>query len=68
VERNAASLHALGPQATLDRGYAIVRRDSDGLVVRDPGEAPTGIKLSIRVARGDVAARVEDAASAGRRT
>ncbi len=68
VERNAASLHALGPQATLDRGYAIVRRDSDGLVVRDPGEAPAGIKLSIRVARGDVAARVEDAASAGRRT
>ena len=67
VERNAASLQALGPQATLDRGYAIVRRDSDGLVVRDPGEAPVGTRLSIKVARGDVAARVEDATSPGGR-
>ncbi|MGA3056601.1 MAG: exodeoxyribonuclease VII large subunit [Candidatus Limnocylindrales bacterium] len=63
VERNAASLQALGPQATLDRGYAIVRRDPDGLVVRDPAEAPIDSRLSIRVARGDIAARVEDTTS-----
>ncbi|MGZ6314197.1 MAG: exodeoxyribonuclease VII large subunit [Candidatus Limnocylindrales bacterium] len=67
VERNAASLQALGPQATLDRGYAIVRRALDGLVVRDPGEAPAGTGLSIKVARGEVAARVEDAAPPGGR-
>jgi exodeoxyribonuclease VII large subunit len=60
VERTAASLQALGPQATLDRGYAIVRRHPDGLVVRDPAETPAGSGLSIRVARGDVAARVVD--------
>jgi exodeoxyribonuclease VII large subunit len=68
VERNAASLQALGPQATLDRGYAIVRRAADGLVVRDPGEAPAGARLSIKVARGDVAARVEDDSVPGGRT
>jgi exodeoxyribonuclease VII large subunit len=68
VERNAASLQALGPQATLDRGYAIVRRAADGLVVRDPGEAPVGARLSIKVARGDVAARVEDGTVPGGRT
>jgi exodeoxyribonuclease VII large subunit len=68
VERNAASLQALGPQATLDRGYAIVRRATDGLVVRDPGEAPVGARLSIKVARGDVAARVEDGPAPGGRT
>jgi exodeoxyribonuclease VII large subunit len=45
-----ARITALSPQATLDRGYAVVQR-ADGLVVRDPGEA-TG-RLRIRVARGE---------------
>lgn len=57
--RSAASLAALGPQATLDRGYAIVRRDADGAVVRDPAEASSGELLAITVARGELAARVE---------
>jgi exodeoxyribonuclease VII large subunit len=52
----------------LDRGYAIVRRATDGLVVRDPVEAPVGARLSIKVARGDVAARVEDGTEPGGRT
>ena len=58
---------ALGPQATLDRGYAIVRRSVDGVVVRDPADAPAGELLAIRVARGDVAARVEDGKARGTR-
>jgi len=57
--RSSAALVALGPQATLDRGYAIVRRSVDGAVVRDPGEAPAGELLAITVARGELAARVE---------
>jgi exodeoxyribonuclease VII large subunit len=65
VGRSAASLQALGPQATLDRGYAIVRRDADGRVVRDAAEAPAGTGLSIRVARGRVAARVVDGPAPG---
>ncbi len=66
LERNAAALVALGPQATLDRGYAIVRR-SDGAVIRDPGEAPPGELLAITVARGELAARVEEDAERGPR-
>lgn len=49
----AAGLGALGPGATLERGYAIVRRVADGLVIRDPGEAASGTVLAIRVARGE---------------
>ena len=60
LERNAAALIALGPQATLDRGYAIVRRSIDGAVVRDPSDAPAGQLLAIRVAKGELAARVEE--------
>ncbi|HEV7205682.1 MAG TPA: exodeoxyribonuclease VII large subunit [Jatrophihabitans sp.] len=45
-----ARVRALSPQATLDRGYAIVRRE-DGHVVRTPAEA-TG-PLRVRVAGGD---------------
>jgi exodeoxyribonuclease VII large subunit len=65
--RSSAALMALGPQATLDRGYAIVRRDSDGAVIRDPDEAPPGALLAIRVARGEMAARVEKGGEAGKR-
>ena len=59
LERSTAGLLALGPQATLDRGYAIVRRRGDGAVVREPGDAPSGGLLAIRVARGELTARVE---------
>jgi exodeoxyribonuclease VII large subunit len=59
VEAAAASLGALGPAATLERGYAIVRRSGDGRIVRDPTEAPAGEGLAIRVARGEIAATVD---------
>jgi exodeoxyribonuclease VII large subunit len=49
-------LEALGPGATLDRGYAIVARARDGLIVRDPLEAPAGTPLRLRVARGELSA------------
>jgi exodeoxyribonuclease VII large subunit len=48
-----ATLAALGPGATLGRGYAIVRRAADGVVVRDPAEAVTGTALTVRVAKGE---------------
>ncbi len=67
LERNASALAALGPQATLDRGYAIVRREVDGSVVRDPAEASPGELLAITVSRGDLAARVEKDARRSRR-
>jgi exodeoxyribonuclease VII large subunit len=55
----SAALDVLGPQRTLDRGYAIVRRAADGTIVRDPAEAPPGTRLAVRVARGDVPATVD---------
>ncbi len=54
VDAGAAALAALGPQATLDRGYAIVR--AGDTIVRDPAEAPTGTALGIRVAGGELGA------------
>jgi exodeoxyribonuclease VII large subunit len=56
LESSAAALAVLGPQATLDRGYAIVRRAVDGAIVRDPLEAPAGTPLRLRVALGEVEA------------
>lgn len=60
LDRSAAALSALGPQATLDRGYAIVRRAADGSIVRDPGEAPAGTRLEIRVAGGEIEATADE--------
>jgi len=55
----SATLAALGPQATLDRGYAIVHRTADDGIVRDPAEAPAGTRLRLRVARGELPATVD---------
>ncbi len=55
----SAALGVLGPQATLERGYAIVRRAADGTIVRDPSDAPPGSRLYLRVARGELPASVD---------
>ncbi len=60
LDATRASLGALGPEATLARGYAIVRRAEDGAIVRDAAEAPPGTRLRLRLARGELAARSED--------
>ena len=65
LERNFASLTALGPQATLDRGYAVVRRRSDSRIVRAPDEAPAGQQLIVQVARGEFAATSDPAGPDG---
>jgi exodeoxyribonuclease VII large subunit len=55
-----AALGVLGPQATLERGYGIVRRAADDAIVRDPAEASAGSRLRIRVARGEFPATADD--------
>jgi exodeoxyribonuclease VII large subunit len=50
-------LRALGPGATLDRGYAIVT-DAAGQVVRDAEQAVVGATLTTRLARGRFDAEV----------
>ncbi len=46
-----ARVVALSPQATLDRGYAVVQ-DEDGRVVRDADAVPPGSDLQVRLASG----------------
>lgn len=57
----AAALAVLGPQATLERGYAIVRRASDDAIVRDPAEVSGGARLRVRVAKGEFPATADPA-------
>jgi len=56
----AAALAVLGPQATLDRGYAIVRRAVDGAIIREPTDAPAGTRLRLRIANGELAATADE--------
>jgi exodeoxyribonuclease VII large subunit len=48
---------ALSPQATLQRGYALVQR-AGGALVRDPAEVADDERLSVRVAGGRLPVRV----------
>jgi exodeoxyribonuclease VII large subunit len=57
-ERAAAGLDALSPFATLERGYAIVRRQ-DGTVVREAAATAPGESLDVRLARGALDVRVD---------
>ena len=59
LDNSVAALSVLGPQATLERGYAIVRRSVDATIVRDPSDAPAGTRLAVRVARGNLPATVD---------
>jgi exodeoxyribonuclease VII large subunit len=54
----AGRLDALSPLAILARGYAVVRTE-DGRVVTDADTVADGDRLAVRVARGEIAARVE---------
>jgi exodeoxyribonuclease VII large subunit len=58
LEATAGKLLALSPQATLDRGYAIVRTDAG--IVTSYREVSTGARVDVTLAEGGFAARVED--------
>ena len=51
LDQVRARVVALSPQATLDRGYAVVQ-DEDGAVVRDADAVPSGSDLQVRLAAG----------------
>jgi exodeoxyribonuclease VII large subunit len=53
-----AALEAVGPLATLQRGYAIVR-DGDGALVKSARQVRHGDRLRIQVSDGDFGATVE---------
>jgi exodeoxyribonuclease VII large subunit len=53
IARLGARVTALSPQATLERGYAVLQRE-DGQAVRDPAEVEIGESLTARVAAGRI--------------
>ena len=57
LEHAAGRLRALSPRATLDRGYAIVRKD--GELVRGTAAVATGDAIAVELADGSFGARVE---------
>jgi exodeoxyribonuclease VII large subunit len=57
LQQVTARVRALSPQATLDRGYAVVQL-ADGSIARDSAALKDGEKLRIRLARGETSAMV----------
>ena len=57
LDHTVARVISLSPQATLDRGYAVVQT-SDGEVVRDAGTTDGGQALRIRLAVGELRVQV----------
>lgn len=58
VEKLKATLTALSPQSTLDRGYAVLQNAS-GHVVDDAGDVHVGDELTITLRHGTVVARAQ---------
>ena len=52
------TLDAVSPLATLGRGFAVVSRSSDGLLLRDAAQAPAGTEIEARLAKGRLRATV----------
>ena len=60
LDRLRAVLGERNPLAILNRGYSITR-DAGGRIVRDARLVPAGSEIRVRVARGELEARVEAA-------
>ena len=58
LSETATRLDALSPLAVLGRGYAIVRRESDGRIVRAAGDVSLGDRLELRLASGQIGVEV----------
>jgi len=59
----ASRLEALSPLGVLGRGYALVRRERDGAILRAATEVEVGERLDVRLARGRIAAEVVETES-----
>ena len=60
LEPLIAQLSQLSPLKILERGYAIVTSEA-GQIVKDPADAPVGSAISVRIAKGELAAEVRRA-------
>jgi exodeoxyribonuclease VII large subunit len=48
----------VSPLATLGRGFAVVSRVEDGVLLRDAGHAPAGTEIEARLSKGRLRATV----------
>ncbi|RBP98613.1 exodeoxyribonuclease VII large subunit [Bifidobacterium aemilianum] len=64
IEKLQASLTALSPQSTLDRGYAVVQT-ADGHVLDEAGRVKAGDRLTLTLRKGAVVAKAESALPEG---
>jgi exodeoxyribonuclease VII large subunit len=64
VSQLYASLRALSPLATLERGYAIAHLEG-GVIVRDAAQASAGTPVVVTVARGSFATRSDGEVAEG---
>jgi exodeoxyribonuclease VII large subunit len=53
------ALHSVSPLATLDRGYAIVKREDSDAVLMDTAGVNKGDDVRTRLARGEFTATVK---------
>lgn len=60
ISHLARALHTLSPLATLDRGYAIVRRESNGKILRHASAVEIGERIETRLARGWLRCLIEE--------
>lgn len=58
VEKAHASLTALSPQSTLNRGYAVVQ-NADGVVIDDAQQVNAGEQVTMTLKRGAILAEVQ---------
>ncbi|MEX2474852.1 exodeoxyribonuclease VII large subunit [Marinobacter sp.] len=58
LSHTSQTLNLVSPLATLGRGYAIARRESDGMIIRNAADLTTGDTIHTRLARGSVNATV----------
>ncbi len=60
LERISGKMQALNPRSVLERGFAIVTRESDNIVVTDSSMVNTDERIALEFARGRLRARVND--------
>jgi exodeoxyribonuclease VII large subunit len=58
LENMQQSLRGLNPRAVLNRGYAIVTRERDGILVKHADQVQPGEGVHIQVSRGELDARI----------
>ncbi len=65
LARQVAKLDALSPLKVLSRGFSLVRRLPDGLILRDAELAPEGTNVEVSLMKGKLACRVLESRGGG---